>query len=210
MMRYAAILFDLDGTLIETTISNAEAGQRALKAMRIDASSKEYRWLMSRCPEAQQACPLLLQQFIRMRACILYTADSGLKYMPGAERLLRDLCGYKTGIVTHSSKTRVRVVHEQLGILAHIRKVITSDHMAEKGKPDPYGPLLAAERLDAHPPCCILIGDQGVDVEAANAAGMTSCLVRGEHTESDAVKKASIVLGSLAELRRYIWKRRGH
>ena len=74
----------------------------------------------------------------------------------------------------------------------------------EQGKPHPSGLLIAAKNLQVNPVNCIYIGDMPFDIAAANAAGMTSCLLWGKDTPVGADGGAQIVCKDLEEVKERI------
>jgi HAD superfamily hydrolase (TIGR01509 family) len=73
------------------------------------------------------------------------------------------------------------------------------DALDERSKPHPYGLELLAKRMNVDPKKCLYIGDQLFDVQAANAAGMTSCLLQQEWTPEGAAESANIVCSSIRD-----------
>lgn len=126
--------------------------------------------------------------------------------MPGAEKILRYVQaeGIPSGIVTTAFRSFVDAVNEKLPIHALVNLLITAEDVGEKGKPNPYGLLLAVEKLGIKPMDAIYIGDQPFDVLAANAAGMESWLIQHPHTPVDAGKHAKLVLPNLIEALRIL------
>ncbi|MDF2771349.1 MAG: HAD-superfamily hydrolase, subfamily variant 3 [Geminicoccaceae bacterium] len=68
-----------------------------------------------------------------------------------------------------------------------------------RGKPDPEGHLVAAERLGRAPETCVVIGDAPAGVEAARAAGMRCIGISGTYS-SGALEAADVVVPSIASL----------
>lgn len=122
-------------------------------------------------------------------------------WMDGAEDLLKyiHVAGIPTGIVTTAFSSFIDAVNEKLPIRHLIDLIITAEDVGDKGKPNPYGLLLAAEKLRIKPMDTIYIGDQPFDVLAANAAGMESWLIQHPHTPVDAGKHAKLILPNLTE-----------
>lgn len=79
--------------------------------------------------------------------------------------------GYKTGLVTSSPASKVKVVLEQLGLTEAFDTVITADSI-KKGKPDPMGYILAQTNLGVQSSECIVFEDAFNGIKAATYAFM--------------------------------------
>ena len=208
MKTSKAVLFDLDGTLIDSmalfrqSVADAIARHGASlqpeyfltwHAGRLPWEDllKEYTIDLTQQSDVQDYSKERFQELLRTQ----------IGWMPGAEELLTHVrvAGIPTGIVTTAFNTFVDAVNQKLSIRSLIDLFITAEDVGHKGKPNPYGLLLAAERLGIKPTNAIYIGDQPFDVLAANAAGMESWLIQHPHTPVDAGKNATLVLPNLAE-----------
>jgi pyrophosphatase PpaX len=203
-----AVLFDLDGTLIDSMALFRQSVADAIQ--RHGASLKpEYFliWHAGRLPWEDLLKEYLIdpslkddvQNYSKQRFQELLRTQIG--WMPGAEDLLKYVQANKivTGIVTTAFNSFIDAVDEKLRIRNFTDLIITAEDVGDKGKPNPYGLLLAAEKLEIKPEDAIYIGDQPFDILAANAAGMESWLVQHPHTPADAGKDAKVVLQNLSE-----------
>jgi phosphoglycolate phosphatase len=213
MRASKAVLFDLDGTLIDSMAlfqqSVADAVARHGGSLKPEYFMKwhagrlpwadlltEYSIDLSHETDVQRYSKEHFQELLRTQ----------IAWMPGAEGLLRHVrvAGIPSGIVTTAFKSFVDAVNEKLTIHDLVDLLITAEDVGEKGKPNPYGLLLAAQKLGIDPKEAIYIGDQPFDVLAANAAGMESWLVQHPHTPADAGKHAKLVLPNLTEALRIL------
>jgi beta-phosphoglucomutase-like phosphatase (HAD superfamily) len=78
-------------------------------------------------------------------------------------------------------------------------KIVVSGDEIARGKPNPQIFLLAAERLNVEPRCCVVIEDAVRGVAAAHAAGMHSVGVAANHPR-ESLQLADVVVSSLTEL----------
>ena len=174
----AAVLFDLDGTLVSTKKLYLEAYRRALEAqlqrmptveeiiaLRPRAELRFLRDLVP--PDVYDAC---LRDFRRFYA-ELHASHFGGIYDGVAEMLggLRS-GGTRLGLVTGKSRAswEVMVGHVELGPF----EVTVFDDDVRQPKPDPEGLRLAVDALGIEPAAAAYVGDAMSDVEAAAAAGM--------------------------------------
>ena len=173
---YDAILFDLDGTLVDTESIALETGIRAFAAhgLAVERALLESligkddptadRILQAAFPKADLAAVNQTH-----RAAFTDAMARGLPLKPSAGDLLARL-GQPKGIVT---STRREGAHRKLGLAglaAHFVHVVTLDDVtAPKPSPDPY--LLAASLFGVDPARCLVFEDSETGAEAAHRAG---------------------------------------
>jgi pyrophosphatase PpaX len=179
-MRYETVLFDLDGTLIDS-------GAIIVASMRHAATTV----LGREVPEAELAAavggPGLIAQ---MRALdetrvdeliAAYVAHNEplhaeLEACRGIEDVLDALHekGRRLGIVTAKRQVTVRLAFDVLPQLERYFDVVVGSDDTERHKPDPEPILLALERLGAAPERAAYVGDSPFDIRAAKAAGVAA------------------------------------
>jgi beta-phosphoglucomutase len=188
-----AIVFDLDGTLVQTealkAISYARAARQLDPAITEDAVVAQYDDMIGRSrDEVAEALVERLglqvtwQQLIDIRIKIYdaMLADPQLvkkQEYPYATALLRKVkgMGYPTALCTMSHATEAAVVLKTLDLGRYLDVVVTRDQVS-KPKPDPEIYRLAATKLNVQPAECLVIEDSEPGVAAAIAAG-TQCVV---------------------------------
>jgi beta-phosphoglucomutase len=188
-----AIVFDLDGTLVQTealkAISYARAARQLDPAITEDAVVAQYDDMIGRSrDEVAEALVERLglqvtwQQLIDIRIKIYdaMLADPQLvkkQEYPYATALLRKVkgMGYPTALCTMSHATEAAVVLKTLDLGRYLDVVVTRDQVS-KPKPDPEIYRLAATKLNVQPAGCLVIEDSEPGVAAAIAAG-TQCVV---------------------------------
>jgi len=99
--------------------------------------------------------------------------------------------------VSSAPRQNVETLLDALG-LGDAFDTLVAEEDAERGKPDPQGYLLAAERLGERPEGCVVIEDAPGGVEAAKRAGMR-CIGLAAGREPDALAQADLVVASLAD-----------
>lgn len=209
-----AILFDLDGTLIETDDHLEERLTRwpAPLARWVPEQRRRRlarRWLMFSEMFANGLVTLLdtlhldgvafrwgdrLQRLGGMRDREHFQA------VDGTPEMLRTLSQrYRLGIVT-SRNTRDAVTYlTQFGLTSYVGAVITRDD-TRRLKPHPAPIRMAAETLDVPVAQCVMVGDTTVDVHAAKAAGALAVGVLCGFGEREDFGEADLVLESTAQL----------
>jgi 2-phosphoglycolate phosphatase len=183
-MKIRAVLFDLDGTLLDTVPDLVYA----LNQVRIRESLPELPVATVR-PIANLGSKAMIKlafgieesdpRFKRMREDFLglyekHLADS-TRFFPNVDQLLTHLENQQIpwGIVTNKLTRHAEPLLKALRIDHRPACLICGDSLA-KAKPDPAPILHACELLQQVPQDCIYVGDAATDVVASKAAGMKS------------------------------------
>jgi len=192
-MRFPVVLFDLDGTLIDS-------GPMILASFRHATRSVLGRDIPDRELVASTGGSKLEDQmsvFDADRVDELVAAyrthntplHNELECCVGIERVLAELKGQgrTLGVVTAKRRMTVELAFRRLGIERWFDVVVTCDDTAAH-KPDPEPILLALERLGARPEDAAYVGDSPFDIGAARAAGVFAVAVSwgGMHQVDDA------------------------
>jgi N-acetyl-D-muramate 6-phosphate phosphatase len=177
----AAVLFDLDGTLLDTAPDLA----RALNALRREQGLAPLAFETIRGWVSHGSSALVSlgfphatePQFLALRARLLelYRADLARETRPfaGVPELLAAIegRGMRWGIVTNKPGWLTLPLLEMLGLSARAGTVVSGDSLPER-KPHPAPLRHAAAELGVAPAACLYVGDAERDVQAAGAAGM--------------------------------------
>lgn len=181
-----ALLFDLDGTLIDTAPDLAEATNRlrehhglprlpypVIRAQVSNGGSALVTLaleLTADHPDHGLARQFLLERYAEV------VADRS-RVFPGLESLIErwERAGRPWGIVTNKPRLYAQPLIESLGLTPQV--MLCADDLPVK-KPDPEPLLTAARRIGVAPEACWYIGDHRRDMEAARSAGMTAIAVR--------------------------------
>lgn len=102
---------------------------------------------------------------------------------PGAEELLKysKEHGIKLGIATSNSREIVEMTMRERGVMDYFSCIMTGCD-AKKGKPAPDVYLMAAEQLDVEPSNCLVFEDIVLGIQAGKNAGMTTCAVEDAYS----------------------------
>ncbi len=179
-----AVLFDLDGTLVDTAADLGYAlnlqRQRHGLAFLPDEAMRPYASHGSRglleigfglSPE-DQSFEAMRTEYLDLYTEVL-TRQPVL--FPGMDETLTAIeqHGLQWGIVTNKPRRFTTPIVEALGLSVRAGAVISGDDAPEP-KPSPQTLLLACERMQLNPANTIYLGDAKRDVQAGNAAGMTT------------------------------------
>ena len=208
-MKFGAVLFDLDGTLLDTIGLWIRAYLQTMHNAGVEMSTEEF--LLTTYTQNRHFEDVLAHygldpshgDVLRAERDALYTQllTSEPLWIEGAEEALgRSEKMYPTGIVTGSHLHYIEAIEKQIPLRTLVPVLVTCDEVKGRNKPHPDGLLFAAQRLKISPEQCLYIGDQIFDMEAAKAAGMTSCLYWNEFTPALAGQEADMSITSLSEL----------
>ncbi|MGC3998987.1 MAG: HAD-IA family hydrolase [Anaeromyxobacter sp.] len=174
-----AVLFDLDGTLVDTIPFILAAVRHAFEGH--PRGPTEAEWLAGvGTPLREQIARLVPAHEVdglvdRYRQFWLAEHDRMTRCFPGALETVASLAaaGHPLGVVTAKTEQGAFRTLRFTGLLPHLRVVIGADSCA-RSKPDPEPVLLALERLGVPAADAIMVGDAVHDLEAARAAGVAT------------------------------------
>jgi len=195
-----ALIFDLDGTLIDSAPDLQAAGNRMLVPLgRREVSVQEVQMmigdgvpkLVERCfvatgdipPEAefQQHVTAFIKDYEPRSAELTVAFD-------GAHEALQSLKaqGIKLSICTNKPYGATMSILSKLNLAAYFDVVIGGDTLPGIKKPDPRHLLAALEHMDVPPAQAAMIGDNANDVNAAHGAGLPVVLLSHGYTKTPA------------------------
>ena len=194
MSPLRAILFDLDGTLLDTApdLVGALNGLRAehglaplaFESVRPAVSHGAARVLRLGFPLADaDEFAALQRRFLDIYRAAL---SAGTRLFPGMERVLDTLAsrGLQSGVVTNKPAWLTDPLLEGLGLRGRLACVVSGDTLPER-KPHPLPLLHAAKLAGVLPGECIYVGDAERDIQAAHAAGMPALIARYGYLHAD-------------------------
>ncbi len=170
--RLKALLFDLDGTLLDSFSAHLEAYR--LMFARFGIAITKERFLASYSPNWYETYMAMGLPKEAWESANTYWLEAAAQQTPGlfpdVERILTQLSSsYKLGLVTSGSKSRVFRDLERTGIKTIFETVVTGDDV-QQPKPAPEGLETALARLEIQPHEAVYIGDAQADYEMAHAA----------------------------------------
>lgn len=209
MSTIAAILFDMDGVLMDSEPLHLRATQFALGVRAQSYTERDSRaFFGSTDGEMLRTLRILfdldaptdeLVRRKRERLISLVRAEGqGLPGVPEIPLRFR-AAGVRLGLVSASARPEIEAILETVGLKGAFETIVSGDEVA-RGKPSPDGYLMAARRLGIEPECCFVVEDTRNGVLAGKAAGMTVAAVPGPVTLHEDFSPADLVLPSLEAL----------
>jgi pyrophosphatase PpaX len=190
VMRFPVVLFDLDGTVIDSGPMIVSSMQHAARTVLGREISEDVLSAAVGGPglvaQMQALDPGRVDELVEAyRAHNEPLHDELEAFWEIVEVLprLRDE-GRRLGIVTAKRRATVRLAFDRLPELERNFEVVVTAQDTERHKPDPAPLLHAASQLGAASSDCAYVGDSPFDVRAAKAAGMHAVAVTwgGIHT----------------------------
>lgn len=179
---YDPILFDLDGTVIDSVALIRESHRHAVRTVLGKDLPDETLVAMVGRPLIEQMREFSVEHADELLRVYrewnhAHTAEL-LRPYPGIDELLTTLraAGHTLGIITSKSGPTVDLAFDVLPLRHHFAVVIAAED-TERHKPDPAPIHLAVERLGSDGSRACYVGDAPFDVRAATAAGVAAIAV---------------------------------
>jgi HAD superfamily hydrolase (TIGR01509 family) len=205
--RFKAVVFDMDGLLLDTEVLWQKAEEALFAAhggvfshedkMQVIGTSFDFtaRYFAERLGEPPERGPELVDE---MTETMFAAVQRDVAGRPGALELVAGLRGrVPLGLASNSPRRLVEAALASAGLTDVFAAIVTSeDVMHAKPAPDIY--LEACRRLGSLPGETLALEDSGSGVAAAKAAGLT-CIAVPQYAETD-VTAADRVIDSLEAL----------
>jgi phosphoglycolate phosphatase len=207
-MAIRLILFDLDGTLIDSVADIAAAASHGLAPLGVGpVDAAETRSLVGEGP-ARLIEKLLVARGLTVDAdpLVQRTVDYYSSHLvvhtmpfPGVVETLERLAGYRKAVVSNKPGALTDGILRELRLSRHFDAVLGSDALPER-KPSPAPLLHLMERFDAAPVETVIVGDSPIDIEAGRAAGIRTVAVTYGYGRAGFERDAHFVIGTIGDL----------
>ncbi|MFH1752485.1 MAG: HAD family phosphatase [archaeon] len=205
-----AVLFDLDGTMVEAEDLHSKAYETIIKeygkkpvfdengVTHVPGLKEKDTWIMLKEKlEINEDVKVLIEK----RNKVYLKLIQGIKARQGLIELLELLenKNLKLAVASSGVSKNIQTVLELLKV-KHFFQVIVSGQFVEKSKPEPDIFLEAARKLEVKPEDCLVLEDAQVGVEAGFNAGMKVIAVPNKFTLKHDFSKANKIVNSLKEI----------
>lgn len=210
----AAVILDLDGTLLNTEqatkgvlgeflkrygkVLDREKEDKRLGMIHKESAIsivKDYELPITPDSYTQEIMPMYQEKWVHAKA------------LPGANRLIQHLHYHGVPFALASNSLRKNIetkISHQQGWREYFAVILGSDQV-RAGKPSPDLFLEAAKQMVVDPVHCLVIEDSLIGVKAAKAAGMKVVAVPSLQNAADQYSHADSILHSLLELQPELW-----
>ncbi|MFE0807422.1 HAD family hydrolase [Streptomyces sp. NPDC058794] len=196
-----SVVFDLDGTLVDSEPNYYEAGRRTLAEYGVAgftwADHEEYVGISTQETVADWKRRYGLRAPVEELLAVknrhyLELARTSARAYPEMRKFVELLAGegVPLAVASGSSPEAIEAILFRTGLDAQLRTVVSADEVA-RGKPAPDVFLEAARRLGADPADCVVLEDAAPGAAAAHAAGMRCIAIPYVAAQADAPEFAT-------------------
>ena len=180
MSRIAAVIYDHDGTLVDSlavvvAATNTVLRDRGLPERPASEIIKgmAYPTIPRMGLHAQLSEPTVLAELAREFYVAMQRLPHLVRAYDGVPELIAEISARRLpqGMVSNNSGAFIRAAMDHLGLAASFTALLGEEDCPAP-KPDHRGALLAAVRCGVDPASCLFIGDSPADCDAAHGAGM--------------------------------------
>jgi beta-phosphoglucomutase len=202
-----AVIWDLDGVIIDSAEAHCKAWYRLAEDLKIPFSDEQFWSSFGQRNDA--IIPTLVgpvspernkELADRKEAYFREIVRDTIAPLPGAMELLSALheAGYPQALASSTPIENIALISEVLALKRYL-SVLLSGEAVRRGKPAPDIFLKAASELNVEPTKCLVIEDAVAGIEAARAGGMRCIAVVGER-DLPALRAADLLVRDLTEV----------
>jgi beta-phosphoglucomutase family hydrolase len=203
-----AVIFDMDGTLVDSTKSDFLAWQKLFSHYNKQLTFQDYVPLLG--IKSSQVVKDFLPvkndeeiEFALTKKLVFFheiISENGIYPVPFADVFLKQIKQFNipVALATSSRRAKMEMVMEKLNLLIYFDAVVTGGDV-KNGKPSPEIFLKAAERLGVTCQDCIVFEDAANGVKAAKNASM-KCVALAGNERVDLLQEADLVIDTFQNL----------
>lgn len=199
------LLFDWDGTLADSAALGLVAYQRTFAELGVEFRQDVYEatyspnWFVT-----YEALGLPKEKWqLADELWVRHYGEETAGLVEGGKETILDLCnkGYRLGVVSSGSESRVSREIDSSGLDKVFQVVICNEHVSNK-KPHPEGLEVAIGKLNCQGAECCYVGDAPEDIQMGKRAKVMTVGVRSAYPTSARLREAEpdLLLESLVEL----------
>jgi len=204
-----AVIFDLDGVIVESEDAHIQAEKQTLRKYRVNISTEELHKFTGTTAKAffteiigKNKLNTTFEEINNQKEEILLKLlGQDAEPTHGVLNLIQKLRqrGIKLAIASSSTRRLVDYVLKKMNITRLFDCVVVAEDV-EFSKPDPEIFLKAAKKLAISPSHCLVIEDAKLGVEAAKRAGMKCIGFRNPHSGNQDLSKADIITDDFSRM----------
>lgn len=212
-MPVHGIIFDIDGTLVDTNPTHVEAWRRAFKRLGYDVPVERIEVEIGK--GGDHLVPAILDDAAEQRhgealrkaqkeEFLKLARGRHFRVFPGVPELMKTLGERKipTALATSSDNKHLQATSESAGMdLSHLADFLVTNDDAESSKPSPDLVIAACEKLQLDPGNCAMVGDTIYDAQASQKAGVVFLGLESGGTGAETLFAAGAV---------GVWRDTGH
>jgi beta-phosphoglucomutase len=204
-----AVIFDVDGVLVQSMEKHHEAYQAAFAPLGVEVSRADVFKNEGRGSReviesliAERGLRLSKEQVDGMveKKGKTFLGFGPMPKYPGVDELVESLRarGLRLGMVTGTSRKNIE--HHFAGWLARFDVIVTADDV-KRTKPDPEPYLRAVEKLALPPAACVVVENAPLGIRSAKAAGLRVVAITSTNP-ADVLKEADAIVASIRDVER--------
>lgn len=217
-MKLRAVLFDHDGTLVDSEPIHYQLWVQVLRRYGVTISEEVFNSVCAGMPTLANAVDLVKRYNLPVQAENLaeekhtitkeFLAENAYPLMPGVQKAIQALIeqGLTLAIVTGANQHSVGATVRTYSFDRHFAYVISADDV-QKSKPAPDCYLLALEKLGLQPEECLAIEDTEHGLRAASQAGIPCLVLPTELSMNHDFSLATVVVKEMSQVVQYARER---
>ena len=217
MKKFEAIIFDMDGVLVDSEPFHVEIEKRMFKKLGLDISDEEHAGYMG------AATDVMWRQIVEKRNLNLdidevteQTNKSGIPFfesldkiepMPELTDLLKKLQAENIpmAVASSSDPETINIIMKKSGLEGYFPHFVSSRNVG-KSKPAPDVFIYAAKLLGVKPENCLVVEDSVNGIKAAKSAGMFCVAYNAGASESQDQSQADFIISSFNKLSEFLFQ----
>ncbi len=207
-MSVKLVIFDLDGTLIDSSVDITDAINYAVEPYRVGPVTVQEAISLVGEGISRLMEKIIVKEgieadrdFLIERFVFYYSAhltDNTTVY-PGVRETLSQLGAYRKAVVSNKRESLSIKTLEQLGLSEYMDIIVGSETVGER-KPSPLPVCHVLSVLGISPEEAVIVGDSNYDIEAGQSAGIKAVAVTYGYKPLDLLQGADFIINSMPEL----------
>ena len=200
-----ALIFDMDGTLVDSEKMHFEAWRKTLARYGVDSIPQSVLNRYVGVSNEQLADDYILSHSLQVKRKTLLQEKQelylhmipNLEPLPGVREIIDRYCGcYQLAVASSSDRIELHQILETLGLTRYFTQVVGGDMVSRK-KPDPEIYLQTMQLLKVTPQEAVAFEDSEAGVAAAKNAGMYSIAIPSPLLQDGDFSRADTILGRI-------------